>query len=88
MTGEFKLSASGVNVCTSCSLPCSAVIVNRKDIGFVLLPSMWYLCSELRNQGLGRLFEVTGPFQIYFLLPVEVPIGKAVQTWTVRLMSP
>lgn len=65
MTGEFKLSASGVNVCTSCSLPCSEVIVYSDDLGFVLLPSMRYLCSELRSLGLGRLFEVANLFLTY-----------------------
>ncbi len=52
MTGEFELSASGVNVCTSCSLPCSAVIVYSDDLGFVLLASMRYLCSKLSSLGL------------------------------------
>ncbi len=65
MTGEFELSASGVNVCTSCSLPCSAVIVYSDDLGFVLLASMRYLCSRLRSLGLGRLFKETNPFWTY-----------------------
>lgn len=65
MTGEFQLSASGVNVCTSCSLPCSAVIVYSDDLGFVLLASLGYLCSKLRSLGLGRLFKVTNLFLTY-----------------------